>query len=248
MKEEVDFNIFKAQIREDIKAGKPLFGKDGALAPMIENIVNAALEGEMDAHLTQESRESGNRRNGKMQKQVQTPVGDITVTTPRDRDASFEPQLIKKRETMLSEGMADRIIGLYALGTSTRDISNWLEETVGTSVSAETISSITDRVLPELEAWRNRSLDEVYPIVWLDTGPICLKERRCQLLVERVDRPAEEGRQGYNDCLHRWPFIHKIRNSIKYVGRKYQKEFMKDLKPVYGCCDQGGWRNGPRQT
>ena len=128
MKEEVDFNIFKAQILEDIKAGKPLFGKDGALAPMIENIVNAALEGEMDAHLTQESRESGNRRNGKMQKQVaETPVGDITVTTPRDRDASFEPQFIKKRETMLSEGMADRIIGLYALGTSTRDISNGLK-------------------------------------------------------------------------------------------------------------------------
>ena len=111
MKEEVDFNIFKAQILEDIKAGKPLFGKDGALAPMIENIVNAALEGEMDAHLTQESRESGNRRNGKMPKQVQTPVGDITVTTPRDRDASFELQFIKKRETMLSEGMADHIIG-----------------------------------------------------------------------------------------------------------------------------------------
>ena len=66
---------------------------------------------------------------------------------------------------MLSEGMTDHIIGLYALGTSTRDISNWLEETVGTSISAETISSITDRVLPELEAWRNRSLDEVYPIV-----------------------------------------------------------------------------------
>ena len=63
---------------------------------------------------------------------------------------------------------ADRIIGLYALGTSIRYISNWLEETVGTSISAETISSITDRVLPELEVWRNRSLDEVYPIVWLD--------------------------------------------------------------------------------
>ena len=142
MKEEVDFNIFKAQILEEIKAGKPLFGKDGALAPMIENIVNAVLEGEMDAHLTRESRESGNRRNGKMQKQVQTPVGDITVTTPRDRDASFDPQFIKKRETMLSEGMADRIIGLYALGTSTRDISNWLEETVGTSISAETIRKL----------------------------------------------------------------------------------------------------------
>ena len=98
MKKEVDFNIFKAQILDDIKAGKPLFGKDGALAPMIENIVNAVLEGEMDAHLTQESRESGNRRNGKMQKQVQTPVGDITVTTPRDRDASFDPQFIKREK------------------------------------------------------------------------------------------------------------------------------------------------------
>ena len=65
MKKEVDFNIFKAQILEEIKAGKPLFGKDGALAPMIENMVNAVLEGEMDAHLTQESRESGNRRNAR---------------------------------------------------------------------------------------------------------------------------------------------------------------------------------------
>lgn len=80
---EKDFNELKARILEEIKAGKPLFGKDGALAPMIENIVNAVLEGEMDAHLTQESRESGNRRNGKMDKQVRTPLGDITVSTPR---------------------------------------------------------------------------------------------------------------------------------------------------------------------
>ena len=79
MKKEVDFNIFKAQILEEIKAGKPLFGKDGALAPMIENIVNAVLEGEMDAHLTRESRESGNRRNGKMQKQVQPPLAILRL-------------------------------------------------------------------------------------------------------------------------------------------------------------------------
>ena len=121
MKKEVDFNIFKAQILAEIKAGKPLFGKDGALAPMIENIVNAVLEGEMDAHLTRESRESGNRRNGKMQKQVQIPVGNITVTTPRDRDASFDPQFIKKRETMLSEGMAYR----NARKKWTMPVPNW---------------------------------------------------------------------------------------------------------------------------
>lgn len=283
---EKDFNEYKAQILEDIKSGKPLFGKDGALAPMIESIVNAALEGEMDAHLTQESRDSGNRRNGKMQKRVQTPVGDITVSTPRDRDSSFDPQFLKKRETMLSEGMADRIIGLYALGTSTRDISSWMEDTVGTSVSAETISSITDRVLPELESWRNRTLDEVYPIVWLDAVHYKVMDDKNRVVTRAVYNVLGLDREGHKDLLGMYVskseganfwlsvltdlqnrgvkdimiacvdglkgfpeairsvfpdtsvqlcIIHQIRNSVKYVGSKNQKEFMKDLKPVYGA-------------
>ena len=73
MSNELDFNELRAQVLEELKAGKPLFGKDGAFAPLLENILNAALEGEMDAHLTEDSRQNGNRRNGKMQKQVQTP-------------------------------------------------------------------------------------------------------------------------------------------------------------------------------
>ncbi len=286
MNEDVDFNSFKTQILEDIRAGKPLFGKNGALAPMLENIVNAALEGEMDAHLTQESRESGNRRNGKMQKQVQTPVGDITVSTPRDRDASFNPQFIKKRETLLTEGMADRIIGLYALGTSTRDISSWLEETVGTSVSAETISSITDRVLPELESWRNRSLDDVYPVVWLDAIHYKVMDDKNRPVTRAIYNVLGIDRNGHKDLLGMYVskseganfwlsvltdlqnrgvkdiliacvdglkgfpdaiksvfpdtsvqlcIVHQIRNSVKYVGSKHQKEFMKDLRPVYGA-------------
>ena len=106
----------------------------------------------MDAYLTEEERQLGNRRNGKMQKQVQTPLGEVTVSTTRDRNSSFEPQFIKKREIILAEGVADRIIGLYALGNSTREISDWMEENLGNRVSAETISSITDRVLPEIKA------------------------------------------------------------------------------------------------
>lgn len=168
MNSSMDFNELGAQVLEELKAGKPLFGKDGALAPLLENIINAALEGEMDAHLTEESRQAGNRRNGKMQKQVQTPVGEVTVSPPRDRESSFAPQFIKKRETMLAEGMAEKIISMYALGTSTRAISDWMEENLGSRVSAETISSITDRVLPEIKSWRSRSLDPVYAIVWLD--------------------------------------------------------------------------------
>src|SRR3712207_4969090 len=151
MKEEFTFESIKNKVIEQLKAGKPLLGKDGAFAPLLESILNAALEGEMDAHLTEAERQMGNRRNGKMQKQVQTPLGEVTVSTPRDRKSSFDPQFIKKRETILAEGVADRIIGLYALGNSTREISDWMEEHLGNRVSADTISAITDRVLPRSE-------------------------------------------------------------------------------------------------
>ena len=107
MKEEFDFESIKNKAIEQLKAGKPLLGKDGAFAPLLESILNAALEGEMDAHLTDEERQLGNRRNGKMQKQVQTPLGEVTVSTPRDRNSSFEPQFIKKRETILRTVSSD---------------------------------------------------------------------------------------------------------------------------------------------
>ena len=151
---EIDYKRAAGQLRK----GEPLFGKDGALAPMLERILNAALEGEMDAHLTSEERSQGNRRNGKMPKQVQTCYGAVTVETPRDRDGSFEPQTVKKHKTILAEGMADQIIDIYAFGTSTRDISKCFEREFDTRLSAETVSSITDRVLPEIKAWRSRML------------------------------------------------------------------------------------------
>ena len=108
---EFDFESIKNKAIEQLKAGKPLLGKDGAFAPLLESILNAALEGEMDAHLNDEERLSGNRRNGKMQKQVQTSMGEVTVSTPRDRNSTFDPQFIKKRETILAEGVADRTLG-----------------------------------------------------------------------------------------------------------------------------------------
>ena len=103
MKEEFDFESIKNKAIEQLKAGKPLLGKDGALPPLLESILNAALEGEMDAHLTEEERQMGNRRNGKMQKQVQTPLGEVTVSTPRDRNSSFEPQFIKSVRPFLQK-------------------------------------------------------------------------------------------------------------------------------------------------
>ena len=108
--------------------------------------------------LSLDERSKSNRRNGKMPEQVQTRYGEVTVETPRDRDDSFEPQTVKKRKTILAEGMAEQIINIYALGTSTRDISKCFELEFDTKLSAETISSITDRVLPEIKAWRSRML------------------------------------------------------------------------------------------
>lgn len=102
-----------------------MLGKDGAFAPLLESILNAALEGEMDTHLSDNERMSGNRRNGKMQKQVQTSMGEVTVFTPRDRNSTFDPQFIKKHETILSEGVADRIIGLYAHNSTVRSVTGW---------------------------------------------------------------------------------------------------------------------------
>ena len=121
MEQEFNFESIKNKALEQLKSGKSLLGKDGAFAPLLESILNAALEGEMEAHLSDEERETGNRRNGKMQKQVQTPLGEVTVSTPRDRNSTFDPQFIKKRETILAEGVADRIIGLYALGLELPD-------------------------------------------------------------------------------------------------------------------------------
>jgi transposase-like protein len=166
--EDLDFKAFQEKAIEQLKAGKSLLGKDGVFAPLLERFLNAALEGEMDAHLSEEERMLGNRKNGKTSKQVQSSLGEITVTTPRDRQSSFDPQIVRKRETILADSVSDRIIGLYALGNSTREISDMLEEQLGNRISADTISAITDRVLPELQAWRSRPLEGIYPIVWMD--------------------------------------------------------------------------------
>ena len=196
-KEEIDYKLAAEQLR----TGKPLFGKDGALAPMLERILNAALEGEMDAHLSDESRSSGNRRNGKMPKTVQTQYGEVTVETPRDRDGSFDPQTVRKRETILAEGMADQIIGMYAFGTSTREISKYFEREFNTRLSAETISAITDRVLPEIKEWKSRSLDAVYAICRLDAIHYKVKDESGRAVTRAIYNVLGVNKKGHKELL-----------------------------------------------
>lgn len=164
-----NYSEFKAEAIEKIKAGQPLTGKGGILTPLLKELLESALEGELDAHLL-ENRESGvsNRRNGKSSKQVQTSSDSFELLTPRDREGSFEPEIVKKRQTVLNESLDNKVLALYALGMSYEAISEHLAEMYGLEVSCAKISLITDKLLPLITEWRNRPLESVYPIVFLD--------------------------------------------------------------------------------
>jgi putative transposase len=166
--EPFDYEVAKQKLREQFRTGKSLFGKGGAFAPLLQEMLNSMLEGEMDGHLDDQERDNGNRKNGKGKKQLKTSAGTIEVTTPRDRSGSFEPEIVKKRETIMAQSLEDRIIGLYGLGTSLRDISAHIKETYDTDISATTLSAITDKVIPLVKEWQQRPLESLYCMVWLD--------------------------------------------------------------------------------
>lgn len=125
----VDYASIQEQALEQFRSGKSLTGKGGAFAPLLKQFLEAALEAELQEHLSAELPEKvSNRKNGKVSKTVKTVDGEFALTTSRDRNGSFEPQLIKKRETILADSLQDRIIGMYGLGMSLRDISAHIRE------------------------------------------------------------------------------------------------------------------------
>lgn len=279
-----DLDIFKAKILEHIKAGKPLNGKDGVLTPLIKEVMNAALECEMEAHLENEAQlDVTNRRNGKTAKTIKSGSGEFELITPRDRNSTFEPQIVKKRQTILTDELDDKILKLFAMGTSYKDISAHLLDMYGVELSAATISAVTDKLLPLITQWRNRPLESVYPVIFLDA--MFFKSRENGKVVTKAvynilginqdglkdilgfyvaeteganfwlsvltDLQARgvkdiliaciDGLKGFPQAIQSiFPkteiqlcIVHQIRNSIKYVVSKEQKNFMVDLKKVY---------------
>ena len=130
--------------------------------------MDSALESEMSSHLQNTAKDQGNKRNGKRSKKVQTSAGEIELITPQDRQSSFSPTIVPKRTTILADSLSHKILALYSKGMSQRDISEYIQEMYGSSVSSQTISDIIARIEPEVKAWQNRSLENVYPIVWMD--------------------------------------------------------------------------------
>jgi putative transposase len=159
---------------KQLREGKDLTGKDGILTPLIKQLTEAAMQAELDEHLA--NKEQPNRKNGSTSKSVKSPAGSFELHTPRDRAGSFEPQLVKKHQTHLTDELERKILALFSLGTSYQDIRMHIEDLYGIHVSNGTINAVTDKLLPELQAWRERQLEAVYPIVWLDAIHYKIKE------------------------------------------------------------------------
>ena len=151
---------------EALRSGKDLTGKDGVLTPLIKQLTEAALSAELDQHLADSTQP--NRRNGRSRKTVKAATGSFELETPRDRAGTFEPELVKKNQTKLTDEIDRKILSMFALGMSYRDIRAHVQDMYGLEVSEAVISGVTDRLIPELKSWQQRPLEAIYPIVWLD--------------------------------------------------------------------------------
>ena len=164
MKDNITFDM-DAAIKA-LREGKDLSGEDGILTPLIKQLTEAAMQAEMEEHLA--SGDAPNHRNGSTGKTMKSPAGEFELKTPRDRAGTFTPQIVKKHQTHLTDELERKIIALFALGTSYQDIRSHIADLYGMRLSNGTLNAVTDKLLPELQAWRERDLDAIYPIVWLD--------------------------------------------------------------------------------
>jgi putative transposase len=160
--------------------GVELVGPGGLLTDLTKTVLETALEVEMDDHLgypkhASEGRDKGSSRNGSRSTRVLTEVGEVEIEVPRDREGSFDPQIVKKRQRRLG-GVDELVISLAAKGLTTGEIAAHFQDVYGAEVSKDTISRITDAVLEEMGAWQTRPLDPVYPVVFIDAIRVKIRD------------------------------------------------------------------------
>ena len=262
-------------------------GKNGLMQKLFKDVIQQLLEAEMEEHLDREKYERSNEtnpnyRNGYSNKTVSSSFGEVGLDIPRDRKSQFEPKVDKKYETVCNE-LDKKIIGLYACGMSVRDIQSEMEELYGIDVSPSMISKITDKVVEAAAEWQSRTLEEIYPIVYMDAMHFKVRDDNkivskaayiCMALnmqgkkdilgiwigesegakfwlsvcndlknrgVNDILIACMDGLKGlpeaiktvYPDVSIQTCIVHQIRNSLKFIASKDQREFMKDLKSVY---------------
>ena len=283
MNEDIDFDF--NEILAEFRSGKKLTGKGGLLAPLIKQLTEAALEAEVESHIANDVLGGkADRRNGFNKKTIKgTSDGTFELETPRDRNGTFEPQIVKKHQTTISDEIEEKIISMYGLGMSYRDISSHIEDIYQVSISTATISAVTDKIITKVKEWQARPLEALYPFVWLDAihykikdGGKYISKAVYTILGVRLDGKKEvlglylseneganfwlsvltdlqargvediliasvDGLKGFPEAINAiFPqtevqlcIVHQIRNSIRYIASKDQKEFAKDLKLIY---------------
>jgi transposase-like protein len=222
---QVDPAIAEQLVDQARADGVDLVGPDGLLGQLTKQVLEAGLEVEMDEHLGYErhahdGRNGENSRNGTRSKTVITEVGPVEIDTPRDRDGTFEPATVKKRQRRL-HGVDSMVISLTAKGLTTGEVEAHLMETYGTEISRETISKITDAMLDEADSWQNRPLDRVYPVVFIDA--LVVKIRDGQVTNRPVYAAIGVTVDGKRDILGLW-----IGNGGE--GAKYWLQVLTEIK------------------
>jgi putative transposase len=168
--EGIDYSAFEAQAMAALKDKNldALAGSNGLFTELYKKLLEKALEGELDQHMIYEEEQVKNRKNGKTKKTVRSQHGNFELQTPRDRNGTFEPELVKKRQVFLGAEIESKIVSLFSYGVSYKNIEEHVREMYGIDVSPALISAVTDKVLPEIEQWQNRPLNECYPVIWMD--------------------------------------------------------------------------------
>lgn len=275
------------ELSKEARSLDDLCGKDNLLSGLFKDTVEEMLKAELTNHVGYPKHHalgdlSGNNRNGMSTKKLRTSHGETEIEIPRDRNGTYEPQIVKKYQTSSNE-IEDKVVCMYARGMTTRDIEKQLEEMYGIETSPALISDITNKILPLVAEWQSRPLSPVYPLIFLDAihfkvreeGKILSKAAYIVLgidihgrndilgiwiggnegahfwlsvLTDLKNRGVEDiliascdGLKGFPEAIRSiFPHteiqlcvVHQIRNSLKYIASKYQKEFLKDLKQVY---------------
>jgi putative transposase len=213
------------ELLKDYQKPDDLLGQDGILQQLTKALVERALQGELTHHLGYEKHDStgdnsGNSRNGTTSKTLRGKRGQVRIDVPRDRNAEFEPQLVKKGQTRF-DGFDEKVISLYARGMTQREIQGHLEEIYGVEVSPSLISTVTDAVLDEVRAWQSRPLDSVYPILYLDALQVKVKSQG-RVVNKAIYLAFGVNLQGLKEVLGMW--------AAEAEGAKFWMQVVTELK------------------
>ena len=252
-------NIIQQLLQEyDIETAEDI---QDALKDLLGGTIKEMMEAEMADHLgcqKSERSDSDDYRNGYKSKRVNSSYGSMDIDVPQDRKSTFEPQIVKKRQKDISD-IDQKIISMYAKGMTTRQISETIEDIYGFETSEGFISNVTDKILPQLEDWQNRPLDEVYPILYIDAIHYSVRDngviRKLAAYVilgintggvKDILIICADGLSGIKEAIaaafpkkeYQRCIVHQVRNTLKYVPDKDRKAFASDLKTIYHASDE----------